>query len=179
MPENLKAHASGFSIRFAEEKDAATLVALIKELAQYEKLLPEVEVSEQLVRESIFVRKAAEALIGENNGEAVGYAIFYQNFSSFTARPGIFVEDIYVKPSLRCMGFGKLFFTFMAKLAVERGCARMEWTCLDWNTPSIAFYKKMGAQAMTEWTLYRLAGTSLMEIASPRTTKDFPVRRDG
>jgi GNAT superfamily N-acetyltransferase len=175
MPENPKAQAGGFSIRFAEEKDAATLVALIKKLARYERLLPEVEANEQLVRESIFERKAAEALIGEYNGEAVGYAIFYQNFSSFTARPGLFVEDIYVKPNLRRLGFGKLLFTFIAKLAVERGCARMEWTCLDWNAPSIAFYKKMGAQAMTEWTMYRLAGKNLEETANSRTAKDFPV----
>jgi len=167
MPENSNAQVSGFLIRFAEEKDAATLVGLIRELAQYEKLLPEVEANEQQVRESIFQRKVAEALIGEYKGKPVGYAIFYQNFSSFTTIPGIFVEDIYVKPELRRLGFGKLFFRFIAKLAVERGCARMEWTCLDWNAPSIAFYKRMGAQAMTEWTMYRLAGKSLMEMASP------------
>jgi len=170
MPENSNGQVNGFLIRFAEEKDAATLVGLIRELAQYEKLLPEVEANEQLVRESIFQRKVAEALIGEYNGEAVGYAIFYRNFSSFTARPGMFVEDIYVKPELRRLGFGKLFFRFMAKLAVERGCARMEWTCLDWNASSIAFYKGMGAQAMAEWTMYRLAGKSLVEMANPGTT---------
>jgi GNAT superfamily N-acetyltransferase len=170
MPENSNGQVNGFLIRFAEEKDAAILVGLIRELAQYEKLLPEVEANEQLVRESIFRRKVAEALIGEFNGEAVGYAIFYRNFSSFTARPGMFVEDIYVKPELRRLGFGKLFFRFMAKLAVERGCARMEWTCLDWNASSIAFYKGMGAQAMAEWTMYRLAGKSLVEMANPGTT---------
>jgi GNAT superfamily N-acetyltransferase len=170
MPENSNGQVNGFLIRFAEEKDAAILVGLIRELAQYEKLLPEVEANEQLVRESIFQRKVAEALIGEYNGEAVGYAIFYRNFSSFTARPGMFVEDIYVKPELRRLGFGKLFFRFMAKLAVERGCARMEWTCLDWNASSIAFYKGMGAQAMAEWTMYRLAGKSLVEMANPGTT---------
>lgn len=173
MLENSKAENSCFSIRFAEEKDAATLVSLIKELAVYEKLLPEVEADEQRIRESLFQRKVAEALIGEYDGQAVGYVIFYQSFSSFTACPGIFVEDIYVKPNLRGMGFGKMFFTFLAKLAVERGCARMEWTCLDWNVSSIAFYKKLGAQAMAEWTMYRLAGKSLMEMANSGASEDF------
>ncbi|HTY75530.1 MAG TPA: GNAT family N-acetyltransferase [Candidatus Nanoarchaeia archaeon] len=166
MPDAPKSKSSLFTIRLAEEKDASTLLALIKELAQYEKLLPEVEATEQQVRDSIFHRKAAEAFIGEYKGKAVAYAIIYQNFSSFTARPGIFVEDIYVKPELRRMGFGKLLFKFIAKLAVERGCARMEWTCLDWNAPSIAFYKKLGAKDLTEWTNFRLAGKSLEEMAN-------------
>jgi len=169
-----KAKADDFTIRFAEEKDASTLLSLIKELAQYEKLLPEVEATEQVLRQTIFHRKAAEALIGEYKGDAVAYAIFYQNFSSFTARPGIFVEDIYVKPNLRRLGFGKLLFMFIANLAVKRGCARLEWTCLDWNAPSIAFYEKMGAQAMTEWTLYRLAGDNLEKNANSKSVKDSP-----
>jgi len=173
VPESSKTKDIGFRIRFAEEEDAPILLTLIDELAQYEKLQSQVETTEQLLWESIFHRKAAEALIGELNGEAIGYAIFYQNFSSFTARPGLFVEDIYVKPHLRRMGFGKLFFAFMAKVAVERGYARMEWNCLDWNTPSITFYKKMGAQAMLEWTMYRLAGKSLEVIANQRTPEDF------
>ena len=165
MSANQKAKSGAFAIRFAEEKDAATLVGLIRELAEYERMLDKVKATEELVRNSIFRCKAAEAIIGEYCGEAVAYAIFFHNFSSFTARLGIFIEDIYVKPQLRRMGFGKALFAFMAKLAVERGCASMEWTCLDWNTPSIAFYKKMGAEALTDWTVYGLAGENLAKAA--------------
>jgi GNAT superfamily N-acetyltransferase len=165
MPKSLNAKPDAFTIRFAEEKDAATLVALIRELAEYEKLLDEVKATKALLHESIFQRKVAEAIIGDYRGEAVAYAIFFHNFSSFTALPGIFIEDIYVKPHLRQKGFGKAIFRFLTKLAMERGCARIEWACLDWNTPSIAFYKKIGAEALTEWTMYRLAGKSLAKTA--------------
>ena len=150
-----------FKIRFAVEKDAATVLALIKELAAYEKLADKVEANEQLVKEFLFQRKGAETIIGEYHGEPVAYALFFHNFSSFTARPGLFIEDIYVKPQMRRRGFGKALFGFLAKLAIERRCARMEWTCLDWNTPSIAFYKKMGAETMSDWTIYRLSGEEL------------------
>ena len=170
MRKSAKSETADFTTRFAEEKDAATLVALIRELAEYEKLQDRVEATERLIQESIFRCKAAEALIGEYKGEAVAYAIFFQNFSSFTARPGIFVEDIYVKPHLRRLGFGEALFAFMAKLAVKRGCARMEWTCLDWNTPSISFYKKIGAEAMADWTIYRLSGKSLQEAGRDSAT---------
>jgi GNAT superfamily N-acetyltransferase len=146
------------------------MVALIRELAKYEKLLDKVEATAQQLQESIFCHKAAEALIGEYKGEAVAYAIFFQNFSSFTARPGIFVEDIYVQPHLRRKGFGKALFAFIAKLAVERGCARMEWACLDWNAPSISFYKKMGAEVLTDWTIYRLSGKNLEEASKEMET---------
>jgi GNAT superfamily N-acetyltransferase len=165
MPKSLNAKTGTFVIRFAGEKDAAILVALIRELAEYEKLLDEVTATEALVHESIFHRKIAEALIGDYHGEAVAYAIFFHNFSSFAALPGLFIEDVYVKPHLRSKGFGKAMFKFLAKLAVERGCARMEWACLDWNAPSIAFYKKMGAEALTDWTMYRLTGESLAKAA--------------
>jgi GNAT superfamily N-acetyltransferase len=165
MPKRLNAKPDAFAIRFAEEKDAVTLFALIRELAKYENLLDKVNATEALVRKSIFQQKVAEAVIGEYRGKAVGYAIFFHNFSSFTALPGIFIEDIYVKPHLRRKGFGKALFEFLAKLAVERGCARLEWVCLDWNAPSIAFYKKLGAEALTEWTVYKLAGESLARAA--------------
>jgi GNAT superfamily N-acetyltransferase len=165
MPKRLNAKPDAFAIRFAEEKDAVTLFALIRELAKYENLLDKVNATEALVRKSIFQQEVAEAVIGEYHGKAVGYAIFFHNFSSFTARAGIFIEDIYVKPRFRRKGFGKAFFEFLAKLALERGCARLEWACLDWNAPSIAFYKRLGAEALTEWTMYKLAGESLVKAA--------------
>jgi GNAT superfamily N-acetyltransferase len=173
MREISAGQITDFRIRFVEENDISAVVTLIKELARYEKLEAQVETTEELLRESFFKHRAAEALIGELKGEAVGYAIFYQNFSSFTARPGLFVEDIYVKPNLRRMGLGRLFFVFMAKLAVDRGYARMEWTCLDWNEPSIAFYEKMGAQALSEWTMYRLAGKSLENVANEKKLETY------
>jgi GNAT superfamily N-acetyltransferase len=165
MPKRLNAKPGAFAIRFAEEKDAVTLFALIRELAKYENLLDKVNATEALVQKSIFQQKVAEAVICEYRGKAVGYAIFFHNFSSFTALPGIFIEDIYVKPHFRRKGFGKALFEFLAKLAVKRGCARLEWACLDWNAPSIAFYKKLGAEALTEWTMYKLAGESLVKAA--------------
>jgi GNAT superfamily N-acetyltransferase len=161
MSERSKKQPEDFVIRFAEEKDAPIIVTLIKELAAYEKLEDKVQATEALVKESIFCRKAAEVLIGEYEGEVVAYAVFFQNFSTFAAQPGIFIEDIYVKPNLRRKGFGRQLFRFMARVAVERAYTRIEWTCLDWNTPSIAFYKKMGAEALPDWTTYRLSGEAL------------------
>jgi GNAT superfamily N-acetyltransferase len=165
MSNSLNAKSDAFIIRFAEEKDSVTLVALIRELAKYENLLDKVNATKALVHESIFKQKVAEAIIGEYRGKAVAYAIFFHNFSTFNARLGIFIEDIYVKPHLRRKGFGKAMFNFLAKLTVERGCTRLEWACLDWNAPSIAFYKKLGADALMEWTMYRLSGESLAKAA--------------
>lgn len=153
------------TIRFTAEKDAATIFAMVKELAEYEKLLGSFEATEQLMQEALFERRVAEALIAEFKGEAVGYAVFFYSFSTFVGRPGIYIEDLYVKPQMRGKGFGKALFAFMAKLAVERNCGRLEWACLDWNAPSIAFYKKMNAAAMDEWTLYRLSGKALENVA--------------
>jgi GNAT superfamily N-acetyltransferase len=164
MSERSKKQPEDLVIRFAEEEDAPIIVALIKELAAYEKLEDKVQATEALVKDSIFRRKAAEVLIGEYAGEVVAYAVFFQNFSTFAAQPGIFIEDIYVKPHLRRKGFGRRLFMFMARLAVERGYARIEWTCLDWNTPSIAFYRKMGAEALPDWTTYRLSGEALRKF---------------
>jgi GNAT superfamily N-acetyltransferase len=164
MSERSKRQPEDFVIRFAEEKDAPIIVALIKELAAYEKLEDKVQTTEALLKDSIFHRKAAEILIGEYHGEAVAYAVFFQNFSTFTAQPGLFIEDIYVNPHLRRKGFGGQLFRFLARLAVERGYTRLEWTCLDWNTPSIAFYKKMGAEALPDWTTYRLYGEALRRL---------------
>jgi len=164
MSARLERLPEDFVVRFAEERDVPIIVSFIKELAAYEKLEDEVQANEELVQESIFRRKAAEVLIGEYDGDPVAYAVFFQNFSTFEARPGLFIEDIYIKPHFRRKGFGRQLFTFMARLAVERGYARMEWSCLDWNKSSIAFYEEMGAEAMADWTTFRLSGEALRKL---------------
>lgn len=153
------------TIRFAEEKDVKLILDFIKELADYEELLHEVVATEEVLRESLFVRKAAEVIIGEYDGEPVGFALFFHNFSTFLGRPGIYLEDLYVRPEMRGRGFGKTLLAFLAKLAKERNCGRFEWWCLDWNEPSIKFYKSIGAIPMDEWTVYRVTGQALDDLA--------------
>ncbi len=165
MNDIVRTQIEGFTIRFAEEKDAGTVFGMIRELAEYEKLLAGFEVTEERLRKSLFHGGVAETLIGEHSGRPVGYAIFFYTFSSFAGRIGIYIEDIYVKPEMRGKGFGEAMFSFIAKLAVERRCGRLEWSCLNWNTPSIAFYRKMGAEPLDDWTMYRLTGEKLAEIA--------------
>ena len=165
MNTKIQTRIDGFKIRFAEEKDAAAIFSMVKELAEYEKLLDSLKATEDLLRESLFKRSVAETVIGEYEGQPVGYAIFFHNFSSFVGRIGIYIEDLYVKPQLRGKGFGEAMFLYIAKLAVERNCGRLEWSCLNWNTPSIAFYQKMGAVPLDEWTTYRLTGETLTKIA--------------
>lgn len=165
MVEKIQTRIDGFSIRFADEKDVGIIFNMIKELAEYEKLLDNFEATEELLRESLFQRRVVETLIGEYKHEPVGYAIFFHNISTFTGRVGIYIEDIYVKPTMRGKDFGEAMLKFIAKLSLERKCARLEWSCLDWNKPSIAFYRKMGAVALEDWTMYRVAGKSLKKLA--------------
>lgn len=154
-----------FTIRFADESDLGLILDFIKELADYEKLLHEVVATEEILRESLFVRRAAEVIIGEYKGEAVGFALFFHNFSTFLGRPGIYLEDLYIRPEMRGKGYGKLLLAFLARLAKERNCGRFEWWCIDWNQPSIDFYKSIGAVAMDEWTVYRVTGKALDDLA--------------
>src|SRR5512136_3123163 len=149
--ESFETRINGFTIRFAEEKDANEILRMVKELATYEKLLEGFEATEDILRESLFHRGVAETLIAEYNRKPIGYAIFFQTFSSFLGQIGIFIEDIYVEPEMRGKNFGKVLFAFIADIAVKRKCARLEWSCLDWNKPSIAFYEKMGAKRLNEW----------------------------
>lgn len=155
----------GFKLRLAEEIDVPLILQFIKELADYEKLLHEVVATEEILMDSLFKRKAAEVVIGEYDGEPVGFALFFHNFSTFLGRPGIYLEDLYVKPEMRGKGIGKLMLSFLGKLAVERGCGRLEWWCIDWNEPSIQFYKSMGAVPMDEWTVYRVCDDALINLA--------------
>jgi GNAT superfamily N-acetyltransferase len=155
-----------FTIRFAAEQDVPLILSFIKGLAQYEKLSHEVTVTEELLRDTLFRgRKVAEVLIGEYHGDAVGFALFFHNYSTFLGRPGIYLEDLYVKPAMRGRGFGKVLLTYLAKLATERKCGRVEWAVLDWNEPAIQFYKRLGAAVMDEWTGYRLTGEALDKLA--------------
>ena len=144
------------SFRLAEEKDVALVLAFIKELAEYENLADQVGNTEELVRKALFVDRYAEVLLAEEDEEPAGFALFFHNFSTFLGRAGIYLEDLYVRPEYRRKGYGKQFFKELAKIAKDRNCGRIEWTCLDWNKPSIQFYLNMGAVPMDDWTTYRL-----------------------
>ncbi len=158
-----------FALREARSEDCGLILSLIRELAAYEKLAHEVVATEEVLRETLFgEHPRAEVVIGEHRGVAVAYALFFHNFSTFTGRPGIYLEDIYVKPEMRGRGYGKCLLAHVAGLAVERECARMEWSVLDWNEPSIRFYRSLGAVAMDEWTVQRLAGPALDEVAAKK-----------
>lgn len=154
-----------FKLRFAEEKDIPIILDLIKELAIYEKMLDQVTATEEILKDSLFKRKVAEVIIGEYKGQVVCFALFFHNFSTFLGKPGIYLEDLFVKPEMRGKKFGEVLLSFLAKLAIERDCGRFEWSCLDWNEPSIKFYKQMGAEPMDEWTVYRVTGEKLQELS--------------
>ena len=155
-------------IRFATEEDASLIVEFIHEIAEYEKMSDEVVANEDLIKEWIFKKNKAEVIFAIEDGKEVGYALFFHNFSTFLGRAGIYLEDLFVKPEYRGKGHGKALITELAKITVERGCGRLEWTCLDWNTPSINFYLSLGARPMDEWTNYRLTGDSLNALAGKK-----------
>jgi len=154
------------TLRSAQIEDVPQILAFILELAEYERLAHTVTATEDLLRQSLFGPKpAAEAIIAAVDGVDVGWALFFTNFSTFNGLPGLYIEDLYVKPELRGQGIGKALLKQVATLAVERGCGRVEWAVLDWNEPSIQFYKSLEAKPMEEWTTYRLTGDSLMKLA--------------
>lgn len=154
-----------FKIRIAKEEDTSLILKFIKELADYEKLLSEVVATEEILRESLFKRNMAEVIIGELNGKPIGFALFFHNFSTFLGKPGIYLEDLYVKPAFRGRDFGKQMLGYLATLCEERDCGRLEWWCLDWNKSSIEFYKKLGAESMDEWTTFRVTGKKLKKLS--------------
>lgn len=151
--------------RYAGEADAPLILQFIKELAEYENMLDEVVATEALLREWIFEKKKAEVIFALLDGEAVGFALFFHNFSTFLGRAGIYLEDLYVKPEHRGKGCGKGLLRQLSRIALERGCGRLEWACLDWNRPSIDFYLSLDAKPMDEWTVYRLTGDTLARMA--------------
>ena len=152
-------------IRSAQGEDTDLIHTLICELAEYEKLKDKVVCTPAILRSEIFEKNGAEVLIAECEGCAVGFALFFHNFSTFEGRRGIYMEDLFVRPQYRGRGIGKALIARVAALAVSRGCARFEWACLDWNAPSIEFYRSLGAVPMDEWTVYRLEGNALRCLA--------------
>lgn len=153
------------SFRNAERCDTPLILQFIKELAEYEKMLDEVVADEATLEEWIFDKQKAEVIFAVADGKEVGFALFFHNFSTFLGRAGIYLEDLYVKPEYRGKGYGKAILKRLAEIAVERGCGRLEWWCLDWNKPSIDFYLSLGAEPMSDWTVYRIAGDTLKKLA--------------
>ncbi len=156
---------SNTKFRSATENDTTLILSFIKELAEYEKMSDQVVADENLLREWIFEKKKAEVIFALEDGKEVGFVLFFHNFSTFLGRAGIYLEDLYVRPEYRGHGHGKGLIRELARIAVERGCGRLEWWCLDWNKPSIDFYLSLGAKAMDEWTTYRLTGEGLKDFA--------------
>jgi len=166
MKDEITAEKDKFIIRLAQERDTSLLLDFIRRLADYEKRLHEVTATEEDVKSVIFGRKIAEAIIAEYNGEPAGFAIFFYNFSTFLGKPGIYIEDLFVCAEFRGRGLGKRLFSYIAKLAIQRNCGRVEWTVLTWNEPAINFYEKIGAVPKNEWMLYKLSGHTLEKLAS-------------
>lgn len=151
--------------RYAERKDTGLIFDFIRDLASYEKLLDQVVADEQTLEHWIFDKGKAEVIFAIEDGKEVGFALFFHNFSTFLGRAGIYLEDLYVRPEHRGKGYGRNLLKKLAAIAVERGCGRLEWWCLDWNRPSIDFYLSLGAEPMSDWTVYRIAGDTLSGLA--------------
>ena len=159
---------SSFTIRSAVPEDTGLILSFIRKLAAYENMLDDVVADIDTLRRTLFEQRYAESIIGEEDGVPVGFALFFHNFSTFLGRPGIHLEDIFVDPSARGKGYGKALLAHVASIAVERGCQRLEWACLDWNTPSQEFYESFGAIPLNEWIVYRLTGSPLQDLANLR-----------
>ncbi len=156
---------SKMEFRYAVEKDIPLILQFIRELADYEKMLDEVIATEALLKEWIFEKKKAEVIFVLEDHCEVGFALFFHNFSTFLGRAGIYLEDLYVKPDYRGKGYGKGILKELARIAIERGCGRLEWWCLNWNKPSIDFYLSLDAKPMNDWTVYRITGDTLRKLS--------------
>lgn len=159
-----------FNIRPAREDEAGLVLDFIKKLAEYEKCSDEVVADEATLYHSLFVERSVEVVFAEENGAVVGFALFFHNFSTFVGRKGLYLEDLFILPEKRGKGYGKALLKYLANIAVERNCGRMEWICLDWNKPSLAIYRSIGAIPMDEWTVQRLNEPALKQFA-----EDFPT----
>ena len=153
------------AFRTAKKEDTDLILEFIRELAEYEHLLHEVVAEGSVLCKELFEKQGAEVIFALEDGKEVGFALFFHNFSTFLGRRGLYLEDLYVRPAYRGKGYGKALLQKLAAIAVERGCGRMEWWCLDWNHPSIGFYKSLGAEPMSDWTVYRLTGDTLQNLA--------------
>ena len=165
----LPAATPGFALRDAAPPDAGLILALIRELAEYERLAHEVVATEETLREQLFgPRPAAEVVLATDvtTGEAAGFALYFQNFSTFLARPGLYLEDLFVRPAYRRRGLGKLLLRTLGQRAVARGCGRFEWSVLDWNADAITFYRSLGAELMDGWTTCRVTGSALTRLGA-------------
>lgn len=155
----------GLSYRYASREDVSLILKFIKDLARYEKLENEVVATEEILEEWLFDKEKAEVIFALENEKEIGFALFFHNFSTFLGRSGIYLEDLYVMEEYREKGYGKCILQKLAQIAVERGCGRLEWWCLDWNQPSIDFYLSLGAEPMKDWTVYRITGETLTSLA--------------
>ena len=155
-----------FTFRYAKRDDISLILQFIKDLAAYEKMINEVVADEKTLEEWIFDKQKAEVIFAVVDDEEIGFALFFHNFSTFLGRAGIYLEDLFVKPEYRGKGYGKAILKKLAAIAVERGCGRLEWWCLDWNKPGIDFYLSLGAEPMDDWTVYRITGDTLSNLAS-------------
>jgi GNAT superfamily N-acetyltransferase len=155
-----------FRLAPATERDLPLILSLIKALAEYERLSHAVVATEEILRDSLFRKRAAEVVIGYAGDEPAGFAVYFQTFSTFLAVPGMYLEDIFVVPAWRRRGLGRQLLVHLGKIAVERGYGRVEWSVLDWNEPAIGFYRALGARPMDEWTVFRLTGESLRTLAA-------------
>lgn len=159
--------ASPFSLRFATPDDVPVILACIRGLAEYERLAHEVVATEDLLRETLFgARPVAEVILAFHGEEAAGFALFFHNYSTFLARPGVYLEDLFVFPRFRGQGLGRILLARLARIALDRGCGRLEWSVLDWNVDAIRFYQNVGAQAMSDWTVNRVTGDALRVLAT-------------
>ncbi len=154
------------SFRFAVPDDTPLILRFIRLLAEYEKMADLVTATEEELRRQLFEEKKAEVIFAVLDGKEIGFALFFHNFSTFLGRSGLYLEDLYILEEYRGKGYGKALFRELARVAVERGCGRFEWWCLDWNLPSIEFYRSMGARPMDEWTVYRIDGDSLRALGA-------------
>lgn len=153
------------TFRYAVRKDIPLILQFIRDLAEYEKLLDEVVADEATLEEWIFDQKKAEVIFAMKEGKEVGFALFFHNFSTFLGRAGLYLEDLFVLPEYRGKGYGKQLLKKLASIAVQRKCGRLEWWCLDWNQSSIDFYLSLGAEPMSDWTVYRISGDTLQDLA--------------
>lgn len=161
-----KTWLADFSIRDASADDVPLILSFIRELAEYEKRSSEVVANETVIRQNLFgERRFAEVIIGEFRNDPVSFAVFFHNFSTFLGKPGIYLEDLYVQPGMRGLGVGKTMLSYLANLALERDCGRLEWSVLGWNQPALKFYDSIGAEPMSEWTVQRITGDSLISLA--------------
>ena len=161
----MRQRESSPTFRFAGREDIPLILEFIRGLAEYEKAPEQVVATQELLDEWLFEKKKAEVLFSVAEGREVGFALFFHNFSTWLGRAGIYLEDLFVLPAERGKGYGKALLTQLARITVERGCGRLEWSCLDWNRPSIDFYLSLGAVPMEEWTAYRLTGDTLKALA--------------